>query len=67
MLIAISREKEKVSFVVSAKGFLWLQNQILLGILSIIIYKADGSTVFVVVKLKPQEGHPRAVVGLGQM
>lgn len=53
MLIAIDREKEQVSFVDSAKGFLWLQNQILSGILSIIIYKADGSIVFVVVKLKP--------------
>lgn len=32
-----------MSFVVSAKEFIWLQDWILSGILNIIIYKADDS------------------------
>lgn len=32
-----------MSFVVSAKEFIWLQDWILSGILNIIIYKADYS------------------------
>lgn len=43
MLIIIPRTKEMMSFVVSAKEFIWLQDWILSGILNIIIYKADDS------------------------
>lgn len=62
----MSREKEKISFVVSAKEHIWFQEQILSGIFSIIIYKADDGIVFGAVKLNPTPKWPRAGVSLGQ-
>lgn len=56
-------EEKNLPLQLVPKGFkaclVWLQNEILSGVLSIIIFKADDSIVFGVVKLKsPYQSGP---------